>query len=179
MDTVQTDITAGKLVSVVTRFLSVSLVSSQFQFLITLESNKKTGSTCDLFPYSVRTEFGPNGANSVLRVARVRGDDAGRYSCSVARAPPPSQPPAHVILHVIKGKPWIYTWFFRFSVFFFGDKSTHSFLKFNKTHKPFFFYLIVLVVNFKTVNQLTNWPTVSRLFVWYKKWKGNTLGRTR
>ncbi|KAL4708868.1 hypothetical protein ACJJTC_014390 [Scirpophaga incertulas] len=52
---------------------------------------------------SVRTEFGANGANSVLRVARVKGDDAGRYTCTVARAPPPSPPPAHVILHVIKG----------------------------------------------------------------------------
>ncbi|KOB74863.1 Uncharacterized protein OBRU01_08970 [Operophtera brumata] len=51
---------------------------------------------------SVRTEFGANGANSVLRVARVRGDDAGRYTCTVARAPPPGPPPAHVILHVIK-----------------------------------------------------------------------------
>ncbi|KAJ8725869.1 hypothetical protein PYW08_004052 [Mythimna loreyi] len=53
---------------------------------------------------SVRTEFGANGANSILRVARVRGDDAGRYTCAIARAPPPSPPPAHVILHVIKGK---------------------------------------------------------------------------
>ncbi|XP_026724742.1 uncharacterized protein LOC113491776 [Trichoplusia ni] len=53
---------------------------------------------------SVRTEFGSNGANSVLRVARVRGDDAGRYTCAVARAPPPSPPPAYVILHVIKGE---------------------------------------------------------------------------
>ncbi|XP_061712618.1 uncharacterized protein LOC133521594 isoform X2 [Cydia pomonella] len=53
---------------------------------------------------SVRTEFGLNGANSVLRVARVRGDDAGRYTCSVARAPPPAPPPAQVILHVIKGE---------------------------------------------------------------------------
>ncbi|XP_059057164.1 uncharacterized protein LOC131850816 [Achroia grisella] len=53
---------------------------------------------------SVRTEFGANGANSVLRVARVRNDDAGRYTCSVARAPPPSPPPAHVVLHVIKGE---------------------------------------------------------------------------
>ncbi|XP_068629650.1 uncharacterized protein [Battus philenor] len=53
---------------------------------------------------SVRTEFGANGANSVLRVARVRADDAGRYSCSVARAPPPAPPPANVILHVIKGE---------------------------------------------------------------------------
>ncbi|XP_072944023.1 vascular endothelial growth factor receptor 3-like [Epargyreus clarus] len=53
---------------------------------------------------SVRTEFGANGANSVLRVARVRNDDAGRYSCTVARAPPPSPPPAYVILHVIKGE---------------------------------------------------------------------------
>ncbi|XP_063822103.1 uncharacterized protein LOC135072084 [Ostrinia nubilalis] len=53
---------------------------------------------------SVRTEFGANGANSVLRVARVRNDDAGRYTCSVARAPPPAPPPAHVILHVIKGE---------------------------------------------------------------------------
>ncbi|KAL0894179.1 hypothetical protein ABMA27_014204 [Loxostege sticticalis] len=53
---------------------------------------------------SVRTEFGANGANSVLRVARVRSDDAGRYTCSVARAPPPAPPPAHVILHVIKGE---------------------------------------------------------------------------
>ncbi|CAK1545144.1 unnamed protein product [Leptosia nina] len=53
---------------------------------------------------SVRTEFGANGANSVLRVARVRGADAGRYSCSVARAPPPAPPPAHVMLHVIKGE---------------------------------------------------------------------------
>ncbi|XP_013180356.1 PREDICTED: uncharacterized protein LOC106126989 [Papilio xuthus] len=52
---------------------------------------------------SVRTEFGANGANSVLRVARVRADDAGRYSCSVARAPPPAPPPATVMLHVIKG----------------------------------------------------------------------------
>ncbi|KOB74865.1 Uncharacterized protein OBRU01_08971, partial [Operophtera brumata] len=43
-----------------------------------------------------------NGANSVLRVARVRGDDAGWYMCTVARAPPPGPPPAHVILHVIK-----------------------------------------------------------------------------
>ncbi|XP_063620531.1 cell adhesion molecule DSCAM-like isoform X1 [Cydia splendana] len=53
---------------------------------------------------SVRTEFGLNGANSVLRVARVRGNDAGRYTCSVARAPPPAPPPAQVILHVIKGE---------------------------------------------------------------------------
>ncbi|KAM3961324.1 uncharacterized protein ACR2FA_004663 [Aphomia sociella] len=53
---------------------------------------------------SVRTEFGANGANSVLRVARVRNDDAGRYTCTVARAPPPTPPPAHVILHVIKGE---------------------------------------------------------------------------
>lgn len=53
--------------------------------------------------FSVRTEFGANGANSVLRVARVRADDAGRYSCSVARAPPPAPPPATVILHIIKG----------------------------------------------------------------------------
>ncbi|VVC88836.1 unnamed protein product [Leptidea sinapis] len=53
---------------------------------------------------SVRTEFGANGANSVLRVARVRGDDAGAYSCSVARAPSPEPQPAHVILHVIKGE---------------------------------------------------------------------------
>ncbi|XP_045490927.1 uncharacterized protein LOC123690870 [Colias croceus] len=53
---------------------------------------------------SVRTEFGANGANSVLRVARVRGDDAGRYSCSVSRAPPPAPQPAHVMLHVIKGE---------------------------------------------------------------------------
>ncbi|GBP44748.1 hypothetical protein EVAR_81516_1 [Eumeta japonica] len=51
---------------------------------------------------SVRTEFGVNGANSVLRVARVRPDDAGRYSCSVARAPAGDLPPAHVVLHVIK-----------------------------------------------------------------------------
>ncbi|XP_075992862.1 uncharacterized protein LOC142987809 [Anticarsia gemmatalis] len=53
---------------------------------------------------SVRTEFGTNGANSVLRVARVRMDDAGPYTCAVARAPPPSPPPAHVMLHVIKGE---------------------------------------------------------------------------
>ncbi|CAK1581573.1 unnamed protein product [Parnassius mnemosyne] len=53
---------------------------------------------------SVRTEFGANGANSVLRVARVKADDAGRYTCSVARAPPPAPSPAHVILHVIKGE---------------------------------------------------------------------------
>ncbi|RVE44450.1 hypothetical protein evm_010927 [Chilo suppressalis] len=53
---------------------------------------------------SVRTEFGMNGANSVLRVARVRGDDAGRYTCTVSRAPPPATPPAHVLLHVIKGE---------------------------------------------------------------------------
>ncbi|CAB3228750.1 unnamed protein product [Arctia plantaginis] len=53
---------------------------------------------------SVRTEFGSNGANSVLRVARVRGDDAGRYTCAVARATTPSPPPAHVTLHVIKGE---------------------------------------------------------------------------
>ncbi|XP_047513024.1 uncharacterized protein LOC125054915 [Pieris napi] len=53
---------------------------------------------------SVRTEFGANGANSVLRVARVRGDDAGRYSCSVARGPPPAPDAAHVMLHVIKGE---------------------------------------------------------------------------
>ncbi|KAJ0180727.1 hypothetical protein K1T71_004131 [Dendrolimus kikuchii] len=53
---------------------------------------------------SVRTEFGSNGANSVLRVARVRGDDAGRYTCAVARAPPPGPSAAHVILHVIKGE---------------------------------------------------------------------------
>ncbi|CAH0701604.1 unnamed protein product [Spodoptera exigua] len=53
---------------------------------------------------SVRTEFGSNGANSILRVARVRGDDAGRYTCAIARAPPPTPPPAHVILHVIKGE---------------------------------------------------------------------------
>ncbi|XP_037295470.1 uncharacterized protein LOC115443069 [Manduca sexta] len=53
---------------------------------------------------SVRTEFGSNGASSVLRVARVRGDDAGRYTCTVARAPPPAPPPAHIILHVIKGE---------------------------------------------------------------------------
>lgn len=52
---------------------------------------------------SVRTEFGANGANSVLRVARVRGDDAGRYTCAVARAPPAGPSAAHVILHVIKG----------------------------------------------------------------------------
>ncbi|XP_047988474.1 uncharacterized protein LOC125228069 [Leguminivora glycinivorella] len=49
---------------------------------------------------SVRTEFGLNGANSVLRVARVRGDDAGRYTCSVARAPPPPAPRAgHTARH--------------------------------------------------------------------------------
>ncbi|XP_049867078.1 vascular endothelial growth factor receptor 3-like [Pectinophora gossypiella] len=53
---------------------------------------------------SVRTEFGANGANSVLRVARVRSDDAGRYTCTVSRAPPPAPPPAHVMLHVIKGE---------------------------------------------------------------------------
>ncbi|XP_049695118.2 uncharacterized protein LOC110369769 [Helicoverpa armigera] len=53
---------------------------------------------------SVRTEFGSNGANSILRVARVRGDDAGRYTCAIARAPPPTPAPAHVILHVIKGE---------------------------------------------------------------------------
>ncbi|XP_013194220.2 uncharacterized protein LOC106137839 [Amyelois transitella] len=53
---------------------------------------------------SVRTEFGVNGANSVLRVARVRNDDAGQYTCTVARAPPPGTPPAHVMLHVIKGE---------------------------------------------------------------------------
>ncbi|XP_021206479.1 uncharacterized protein LOC114248881 [Bombyx mandarina] len=53
---------------------------------------------------SVRTEFGANGASSVLRVARVRADDAGRYTCTVARAPPPAPLPAHVILHVIKGE---------------------------------------------------------------------------
>ncbi|XP_047527775.1 uncharacterized protein LOC125064660 [Vanessa atalanta] len=53
---------------------------------------------------SVRTEFGANGANSVLRVARVRNDDAGRYTCSIARAPPPTPTPAHVYLHVIKGE---------------------------------------------------------------------------
>ncbi|XP_053625759.1 uncharacterized protein LOC128683821 [Plodia interpunctella] len=53
---------------------------------------------------SVRTEFGANGANSVLRVARVRNDDAGQYTCTVARAPPPAPPPAHVMLHVIKGE---------------------------------------------------------------------------
>ncbi|XP_050345414.1 uncharacterized protein LOC126770197 [Nymphalis io] len=53
---------------------------------------------------SVRTEFGANGANSVLRVARVRNDDAGQYTCSIARAPPPAPTPAHVYLHVIKGE---------------------------------------------------------------------------
>ncbi|XP_041977642.1 vascular endothelial growth factor receptor 3-like [Aricia agestis] len=53
---------------------------------------------------SVRTEFGSNGANSVLRVARVRADDAGLYSCTVARAPPPAPPPAQVTLHIIKGE---------------------------------------------------------------------------
>ncbi|KAJ2952870.1 hypothetical protein O0L34_g7235 [Tuta absoluta] len=53
---------------------------------------------------SVRTEFGANGANSVLRVARVRADDAGRYTCMVARAPPPEPEPAHVLLHIIKGR---------------------------------------------------------------------------
>ncbi|XP_034840355.1 uncharacterized protein [Maniola hyperantus] len=53
---------------------------------------------------SVRTEFGPNGANSVLRVARVRNDDAGRYRCNVARAPASAPSTAHVILHVIKGE---------------------------------------------------------------------------
>ncbi|OWR50046.1 uncharacterized protein LOC116767751 [Danaus plexippus] len=53
---------------------------------------------------SVRTEFGPNGASSVLRVARVRGDDGGQYSCSIARTPPPPPAPAHVILHIIKGE---------------------------------------------------------------------------
>ncbi|CAH0721953.1 unnamed protein product, partial [Brenthis ino] len=53
---------------------------------------------------SVRTEFGSNGANSVLRVARVRSDDAGRYTCRIARAPPPAPTPAHVFLYVTKGE---------------------------------------------------------------------------
>ncbi|KAI8434552.1 hypothetical protein MSG28_003100, partial [Choristoneura fumiferana] len=43
---------------------------------------------------SVRTELGARGASSTLLVARVRGADAGRYRCSVARALRPAPPPA-------------------------------------------------------------------------------------
>ncbi|XP_037973467.2 uncharacterized protein LOC105392512 [Plutella xylostella] len=53
---------------------------------------------------SVRTEFGENGAESVLRVARVRAADAGRYTCRVQHRPPVPLPPAAVVLHVIKGE---------------------------------------------------------------------------
>ncbi|XP_073943386.1 uncharacterized protein [Choristoneura fumiferana] len=53
---------------------------------------------------SVRTELGARGASSTLLVARVRGADAGRYRCSVARALRPAPPPATVTLHVIKGE---------------------------------------------------------------------------